>query len=279
MLARTALLLCHFAGTRVPRIVQQRAMSSYTLNKNIFNSSLYKDLQRTWFLNLSPSDKELPPTLFRRWFGRSPAFDSECRDNFAAALEEIGPEKLPNASAEPFIQEIHEAAQRNPSDGGADAAWTALSLVLLLDQMPRNIYRDNEGLKKVFGHYDKISYSLMNHLLSSKSPIRPDIHPMWRYSLAFRIWFMLPLVHSEHMDAHIKVDEMMAETEKDVRGSGNRSALMLLEGTIMTERKHRVILDQFGRYPHRNGALGRESTPEEKRFLAEGGDTFGVSQS
>jgi uncharacterized protein (DUF924 family) len=53
---------------------------------------------------------------------------------------------------------------------------------------------------------------------------------------------------------------------------------MILDAQFKAEKDHRDILNKFGRYPHRNGPLGRSSTDEEKRFLEEGGETFGVAQ-
>jgi uncharacterized protein (DUF924 family) len=49
----------------------------------------------------------------------------------------------------------------------------------------------------------------------------------------------------------------------------------IMENTLVYARKHQSIVEQFGRFPHRNEILGRESTPEESRWLEEGGDRFG----
>ncbi|KAF2270345.1 DUF924-domain-containing protein [Lojkania enalia] len=259
-------------------------MSSFTLDKTIFNLSLYKSVRDTWFEGVPLDAADFDFAAAKRWFQATPEekaiFDSKCRDNFAHALEAIGPEKFPEPTAEPFLQEIKEVAQSNPGDGGATAAWSALAIVLLVDQMTRHIFRKGEGLVKVYNHYDKIAYSLVRALFSADSPIgRPDHHPQWRYSPPHRTWFYLPFIHSEDIEAHDIVQDIMDDMSKDAEEHNTGPGMKkLVEGGIKGEKEHRDILEKFGRYPHRNLALGRESTDEEKKFLSEGGSTFGVSQ-
>lgn len=281
MLIRTTALL-HILSR--PPVIQRRAMSSFALNKDIFNPSLYKQVQNVWFEGHALGSQDISMDVVQRWFLAPPEeklrFDKICRNNFAHALEAIGPEEFPNPSAEPFLDEIHESVQRNPTDDGADAAWTALSIIILLDQISRNIYRTNEGQRKIYTHYDKIAYSLVNTLMSPETPIvRPDLHPQWRLSLAHRQWFYMPLMHSEDLDAHKILDDIFAKFREDLgKEDGYESMKQFLERSMKSEKDHRDILEKFGRYPHRNGALGRESTDEERKFLAGGGATFGVAQ-
>jgi uncharacterized protein (DUF924 family) len=266
--------------------LHRRAMSSFTLDKNIFNPSLYKRVQDVWFEGVPLGAKDVDPKVAQRWFMASPeekaAFDGVCRDSFAHALESIGPEKFPNPIVEPFLQEIHNAVQRNPTDDGAEATRTALSLTILLDQMTRNIFRTNEGLIKVYNHYDKIAYALVTRLLSTDSPIaRPDLHPQWRTSLAYRVWFYMPLEHSEELEAHIKVEDVLDSYKEDLdraEGGVSDGTKAFLDATVRSAIEHKKIIERFGRYPHRNGALGRKSTTEEEKFMTEGGATFGVAQ-
>jgi uncharacterized protein (DUF924 family) len=209
------------------------------------------------------------------------AFDAQLRKDFGAALESIGPEYLPTPTAEPFLREIEEMAQKNPANDNAEAAWTALSITLLLDQISRNLNRTNEGLVKVYTHYDKIASALSNTLISGDPPIgRPDLHPQWRHSLAHRYWFYLPMVHTESVEVHKELDEILGQCKKELdEKEGYEGVKNFLKQGLDSEKEHREILDRFGRYPHRNGCLGRESTEEEKKFLSEGGKTFGVAQS
>jgi uncharacterized protein (DUF924 family) len=146
--------------------------------------------------------------------------------------------------------------------------------------MPRNIFRTNEGLVKVYTHYDKISQAFIRALFSAKSPIpRPDQHPLWCHSTAHRMWFYMPLCHSEDVEDHKQMDGLLLDLQRDLEGqAGCAGSKQLLESQFKAEREHREIVDNFGRYPHRNGALGRDSSEEEVKFMSEGGATFGVAQ-
>jgi uncharacterized protein (DUF924 family) len=284
-----SLMLTRLVSRSAPRFLRssipsQRAMSSFTLDKSIFKPALYKELQNVWFEGLELGAKEVDMSVAKRWFAASAeekvAFDGLCREKFGPALEAIGPERFPDPSAEPFLREIQDAARADTKGDGAEGAWTALSIVLLLDQMSRNIFRTNEGLAKIYNHYDKISSSLMQTLLSPNSPIgRPDLHPQWRASTVYRVWFYLPLVHSEKIQVHNQYDGIMATFGEELERDGaSESMKMFWQQAIKAEEEHRDILNKFGRYPHRNGAIGRETTAEEKKFMEEGGATFGVAQ-
>lgn len=261
-------------------LFSRRTMSTspFKLDPAIFNASLYKNLTDVWLPGVDTSGNELDMEVAKRWFAGSPeereAFDNICRGNFAHALEAIGPDRVTNPSAQPFLDEV-ERVKKGQDD--AQAAWTALSLAILLDQIPRNIYRDDAGLRKVYNHYDKMAYTFSRTLLES-SP-RVDLHPQWRNSAAHRLWFYTPLMHSEDVEVHDFMDGILDEARKEAEQLENCQATKMFWGKqLESEVEHRDILNRFGRYPHRNGALGRESTEEEKRFLEEGGATFGVGQ-
>ncbi|KAF2467455.1 uncharacterized protein BDR25DRAFT_344850 [Lindgomyces ingoldianus] len=262
---------------------QRRPMSSLTLNKDIFNPALYQRIRDVWFEGHSVNTTIPKPEVMQRWWMAGPEqkmiFDGHCRDNFGQALEAIAPEKWPEPTAEPFVQEVHAAAERSPGDASAEAAWTALGIILLLDQMSRNIYRTNEGLVKIYTHYDKIAQSFLSTVLSTDGPIiRPDMHPMWRHNPSYRLWFYMPLMHSEKIEDHHKMDAILKDMVVDLVQANRPEAAEYLEKSKGAEKHHREILDKFGRYPHRNACLGREATEEEKKFLADIGNTFGVAQ-
>jgi uncharacterized protein (DUF924 family) len=259
-------------------------MSTFRLDAAVFNASLYKQLTDIWLPGVDLRGEELDTGVLTRWFMASTneraAFDGLCRARFAHALDAIGPGHLTEPTAQPFLDEIERAAHNDAQTGEAQAAWTALSLTLLLDQIPRNIYRTDAGLRKVYTHYDTISYKLSCALLSPSSPVpRVDLHPQWRHSAAHRLWFYMPLMHSEDVQAHDLIDEILTEATNEAQMlEGHNATKAFLEGQIKAEKSHREIIDRFGRYPHRNGALGRPSTEEEIKFLSEGGATFGVAQ-
>jgi uncharacterized protein (DUF924 family) len=265
--------------------IQQRAVSSFSLDRSIFKPALYKKVVDVWLAGISTDGGTVDMDVARRWFMGTPeervAFDGICRDNFGDALEAIGPAKFPKPDAEPFLSELREIARRDASKDGSEAAWTALSIAILLDQMPRNIFRTDEGLVKVYSHYDHISQSFARALFSPASPIpRPDQHPQLRNSTAHRLWFYMPLCHSEDIAAHEQLDEILTDFHADLeKQHGLAGSKHFLQQQFKAEQEHREILDRFGRYPHRNGAMGRQSTEEEEKFLASGGATFGVVQS
>jgi uncharacterized protein (DUF924 family) len=261
--------------------------STFTLDPAIFNRTLYKKITDMWLSGVDASGRDFDMSIAKRWFAGTPeerlVIDGQCRETCAYALEAIGPQNFPEANAQPFLDEIVRVAEEGKKTEGAtgeEAAWTALSFVLLLDQMPRNIYRTEEGLQLVYTHYDRMGYALVRSLLSPSSPIpRPDTHPVLRLSAAHRTWFYLPLMHSEQLSAHDLADAILAEFAQELEGlDGYNSTKMWLENYQKSGKDHRDILERFGRYPHRNTALGRVSTEEERRFIEDGGATFGVAQ-
>ena len=259
-------------------------MSTFTLDRNIFNPALYQKVRNVWLDGVDPSGEEINMDVVQRWFMGTPeerlALDKQCSDNFLPALEAIGPSKLTTPNAEPFLAQLEEIAQKDTTSDGAEAASMALSIAILLDQMPRNIFRTNEGLFKVYNHYDKISQAFIRTLFSPVSPIpRPDQHPIWRNSTAHRMWFYMILCHSEDIEVHNQLDGLLEDLQHDLKKQpGCAGSKTILENQLKSEREHREILDRFGRYPHRNGALSRKSTEDEIKFLSEGGATFGVAQ-
>jgi uncharacterized protein (DUF924 family) len=274
---RTASRLPHSA-------LHHRAMSTFRLDANLFNATLYRQLTDVWLPGVDLRGEELDMSVLKRWFMADPderaAFDGLCRNKFAYALEAIGPDHLTEPTAQPFLDEIERVAQKDPMGDGSEAAWTALSLTLLLDQIPRNLYRTDAGLRKVYTHYDIMSYNLSRALLSPESPVpRVDLHPQWRNSAAHRLWFYMPLMHSENIEAHNAIDEILGQASREASAlEGHNGTKTFLDGQLQAEKLHREILDRFGRYPHRNGALGRPSTEDEIKFLEDGGATFGVAQ-
>ena len=142
----------------------------------------------------------------------------------------------------------------------------ALGLMLLLDQMPRNVFRTQQSL--IYTHYDRISRAVAYAIYASSL----DTCSRYKSSPPYRMWFYLPLMHSEAMADH----DLMQEKLEDMEKEGDDEAKEYLGTLKAFEGRHRVILERFGRYPHRNGVLGREATEEERRWLEEGGDTFGA---
>lgn len=133
---------------------------------------------------------------------------------------------------------------------GALAAWGnsaagALALILVLDQFPRNIWRDGpESFASDHAALAAASHALAEgHDLATPPPERQ--------------FFYLPFMHAEDLVAQNRGVQLFDER---MPGDNARHA-----------RAHRDVIARFGRFPWRNAALGRHSTAEEAAFLAEGG--------
>lgn len=245
------------------------------LNRTLFNPALYKRVQEVWFGNVPWGAKQGGEEATKRWFQGGPdekaKFDKECYNEFGSAIESISPSRYSikglsdSQLAEPFVQEIAKS-------DGEESTKTALSLVILLDQIPRNLYRTNETLKVVYEHYDPIAVALARHITSTMP--RLDLNPSIKHSVPYRQWFYLPLMHSEKLADHETWMRIQEESERESKGMPE--ILEELGKSRKFEEMHVDIIKKFGRYPHRNGCLGRESTEDEGKHMEEGGQTFGV---
>lgn len=253
------------------------------LNRKIFNASLYKRVLDVWFEGLPPDAKFATDAVVRRWFKASPeekeAFDAVCNKEFSHVLEEVGPVRFPVSSPDSssdgsnnnivsLLKELDETSNE------LETTNRALSLILLFDQIPRNLYRTQETLPWVYNHYDHIALSLTRHIL--KMQPRPDLHPSIRHSPARRIWFYMPLMHSENLSDHMIHNKIADDMRAEIAALGDEEGLKSMMGYKDAEQMHRKIVEKFGRYPHRNVYLGRENTKEEEKWLNDGGETFGV---
>ena len=145
-----------------------------------------------------------------------------------------------------------EAALRGQLRHWADGeARTALALVLLLDQFTRNIHRDSA---RAFAG-DDAALAVAKRLVADGGD--RQLAPVER-------WFAyLPFEHSERID----------DQHESLRLFGELAQQGLAEPLVWA-RKHHDVVARFGRYPHRNEALGRQSTAEEVEFLRQPGSRF-----
>jgi uncharacterized protein (DUF924 family) len=138
----------------------------------------------------------------------------------------------------------HEAATRGELNDWATTPNGALALVILLDQFPRNAFR---GTPRVYAS-DVQAYDIADRALAAGHD--------GQICLELRAFFYLPFCHSE----------ALADQERAV-------ALISALGEEATRaaERHRDIIRRFGRFPHRNGILGRTMTAEEQAYLDQGG--------
>lgn len=121
----------------------------------------------------------------------------------------------------------------------------ALGLLILLDQAPRNMFRNSAGAFATDAHAVEIA----------DAAIARGFHR--RVAAEMRRFFALPFEHAENA-------RLQARSLTLFREIGDPEGIRYAE-------VHAEIIDRFGRFPHRNAALGRRSTKAERRFLAEGG--------
>ncbi|MER0328507.1 DUF924 family protein [Aeromonas veronii] len=155
--------------------------------------------------------------------------------------------------------ELAEAAAKGSLAHWADAPSGRLALILLLDQLPRNIHR---GTPAAFAQ-DPQARDLCLKGLSigadkSLSPLE-------------RVFFYLPLEHAESREQQARSVALFEALAAEQAGT---PAQATFAGFADFARRHQVIIERFGRFPHRNDILGRTSTPEEAAFLQQPGSGF-----
>ncbi|WP_242112460.1 DUF924 family protein [Luteimonas aquatica] len=161
---------------------------------------------------------------YGKWFAGGAAFDAECREHFL---------------------EAHHAAARGEYEAWMGTAEGALALLLLLDQIPRNVFRGS-------GHAFATD-GLARHYAAQavQAQLDAQIEP------ALRAFLYLPFEHSEDPADQRRSVELFAGIGDE---SYDKYALA-----------HQEVIARFGRFPHRNRALGRENTAEEQAWLDAGG--------
>ncbi|MEN4918829.1 DUF924 family protein [Achromobacter spanius] len=159
----------------------------------------------------------------QQWFSKSAAFDAEFRTRFEAA---------------------HLAAAARRLDGWLDDATGALALMILLDQFPRNAYRDTAHMFAT----DPLAQHFAEHAIAAGHDLEVDT--------GLRQFFYLPFEHAENLAAQNRCIALM----EPLGAESLRWAVL-----------HRDIIKRFGRFPHRNAALGRQTSQAEREFLQSGG--------
>jgi uncharacterized protein (DUF924 family) len=159
-----------------------------------------------------------------RWFARDDAFDLACRAR---------------------LLDLHHRAARGELDDWAADAQGALALVLLLDQIPRNAYRDEAHAWATDGLARRHARRAID--AGHDRVVEPEL----------RLFFYLPFEHSEALadqERSLALHRTLPQPDADAWAL-----------------RHLEVIRRFGRFPHRNRALGREDTPDEAAWLAAGG--------
>ena len=164
----------------------------------------------------------------KKWFAKDDAFDEELRVRFEA---------------------LHFAAARGELADWGETAEGSLALLILLDQLPRNLFRSSAHAFAT----DPMARAVAEAALGRDQhlAVEPILRP----------FFYLPYEHSELISDQ---DCAVVLFEAHARETGDRDSLKWAY-------LHRELIERFGRFPHRNACLGRGSTDEELAYLAEGG--------
>lgn len=144
--------------------------------------------------------------------------------------------------------ELWKAAGRCELYSWRETAPGRLAEIIVLDQFSRNMFRDSP----LAFINDPLALAL------SQEAIRQEADQA--VVASHRFFFYMPFMHSESAAIHELAVQLFSQPEMDTN--------------LEYELKHKAIIDRFGRYPHRNQILGRESTPEEEAFLKEPGSSF-----
>jgi uncharacterized protein (DUF924 family) len=202
-----------------------------------------------WFSTLDDQtvlDPEREPfrTCFRRWYGKDPNTDAEVRARFEPLLQEV-------TRAEQAFQQA--VAQFERHERGL------LALLVLVDQLPRNMYRDT---KEMYRHDERAAELAQRAIARHASDAE--------LTLTERMFLYVPLLHAEDLDSQRQGLSLFESLRRDaaMRSPHNDSFYAMAEDFA---RRHLAVIEQFGRFPHRNAILGRESTADELAHVAKEG--------
>jgi uncharacterized protein (DUF924 family) len=188
----------------------------------------YSEILDFWF---GAPDSPEYGQIHSQWFTKNPEFDQQMRSLF-----------LPQ----------YQLAATGELDDWKKQPLSCLALIILLDQFPRNVFRDTPQSFAT----DHLAVQLADWAIEQGFD---------RQVLLVQRWFIyLPLEHDENLVNQERSVQLFAAFKDDPQSSN----------TYEYALRHRDIIAQFGRFPHRNSILGRKSTPAETEFLQQPGSSF-----
>lgn len=196
-----------------------------------------EDVHRFWFAE-TIDDAQAASARAAVWFRSSPEFDETVRGRFGSTIA---------------------AAGRGELTGWEDAPRSCVALVVVLDQFPRNVYR-NTG--QAFGH-DALALSVAQRAVAAGYP--------GALSVPECAFLLMPYQHVEDVAIQREgvrlLERMLTEAAPPWRP--------FTANCLDFARRHLEIVERFGRFPHRNAALGRSATPAEREYLQGKPESFG----
>jgi uncharacterized protein (DUF924 family) len=212
-------------------VKQLRSQSKPTIASNDVRRNRRTDSRAERILNfwLTPDHgAEDGFQIWSRWFVPDPDFDRLCKTRFLSSYRDAACGRL---------------------DGWKKTPRTCLALVLLLDQLPRNMFR---GTARAFAT-DAKAREVGRHAIAAE--FDRDFPPI------VRMFFYLPFEHSEHLTDQMESVRLAVALENEYGESPESTAIR------NSAEWHLETIQRFGRFPGRNKALGRRSTREEREFL------------
>jgi uncharacterized protein (DUF924 family) len=207
-----------------------------------FADALSTTVPNYWFGGV---DDATPLTMdheaVRRWNAKAPEVDEHIRSNFLSLYRDLR--------------------------GDVERGWTPptiaqrLGAVLVLDQFPRHIYRDQVGM---YGSDDLARELTLGALKTDEHKSLPLAHRMFLY---------MPLMHSERVADQQQEVQLFDQLRQDAKTRSPQN-VQFFEMSYNYARRHLEIVERFGRFPHRNEILGRQTTQAEAEFLKEPNSSF-----
>jgi len=189
------------------------------------------DVLGFWFGEPATTTEEYGRKI-RRWYMGGAALDAEIRDRFGALVERA------------FAGELDDWTQ---------TARGRLALILLLDQFPRSIYRNDPKSYAGDARAQAIAVQAFDRGIDRE------------LSVEERQFLIMPLTHAENLALQERSAAAMAALVAEAADFQKQPLSLGVEQT----RKYRDLIARFGRFPHRNAVLGRQTTPEEQAFLVD----------
>jgi uncharacterized protein (DUF924 family) len=196
----------------------------------------WQDLLHWWF-GQGTSATEIAAEKQRLWFGYRPQQDAEARERFGALVEQV---------LNGDLQDWAELPE----------GW--LALVLLLDQLPRMIHRDTP---RAFAGDERAQQLVRDGLAHGGDMLLSPIQ---------RVFIYLVLEHAENL----AVQDLAVAHFTALRDIAAEHEQALFRDFLDYAERHRDVISRFGRFPHRNAILGRDSSDAEQSFLQQPGSSF-----
>ena len=196
----------------------------------------WQDLLHWWF-GQGTSATEIAAEKQRLWFGYRPQQDAEARERFGALVEQ---------ALNGDLQDWAELPE----------GW--LALVLLLDQLPRMIHRDTP---RAFAGDERAQQLVRDGLAHGGDMLLSPIQ---------RVFIYLLLEHAENL----AVQDLAVPHFTALRDIAAEHEQALFRDFLDYAERHRDVISRFGRFPHRNAILGRDSSDAEQSFLQQPGSSF-----